>query len=197
MTPPTTDHLTSAPARPALARRFAGVADMARSLSVVLAFAFAVLFVGAGRALLFPSHRNGPSPVDYQTQVRLAASSAGTAFLAPPSLPRGWQATIAEVSPGAPVTLRVGFTLPGSGFVALVEQASPSLASSRSFCARQLGNAALCRTGRSISIGGRGWASTRDSRGQAALLLRQDRLTVVLISTVGPTPLRTLADRLS
>lgn len=178
-------------------RRFSGVADMIRSLGVVLVFAFVVLMIGAGRVLLFPGHRPVAAPVDFATQVRLASAAAGVGFLSPASLPPGWQAVSVELSPGAPVTLRIGFSLPGSGFVSMVQRATRSAGASRAFCAQQLRLATLCRAGRPVTIKGRVWTTGHDSQGEASLRDYANGLSVVLISTAGPAPLSSLADRLA
>lgn len=181
---------TSAPPAP---RRSAGIADMTRSLAVVLVFTFAVLLIGAGRVLLFPGPHPGPPPVQYVPEARIASTAAGIAFPVPAAPPAGWRPTSAEVSPpGTAVHLHVGFLTPGGGYVALEEEATATPAASIAFLRAQLG--APPRTGRrEVAVAGRSWTVRADVRGEAALSEFNGRLTIVLISTQGLGRLTTLA----
>lgn len=166
---------------------------MARSLSLVLAFTFVVLLVGAGRVLLLPGRQPGPPAVQYVPQVRLADNAAGRTLPAPTSLPRGWRATSALVYPTGPVHLHIGFQTAGGGFVGLDEEITATARASRAFLAGELGSGTLSGPGTRTLVAGTAWISREGVGGEKSFSRESGGVTEVLVSTAGVAPLRTLA----
>ncbi|HVA61034.1 MAG TPA: DUF4245 family protein [Mycobacteriales bacterium] len=185
----------SAGGEPARGRRgFETIADMGRSLGLVLAFTVVVLLAGAGRVLLFPGRHAGPPPVSYDTEVRVASRLAGVAMPAPARPPGGWTATSVRVTGGGPtpVHLHIGFTTPGAGYVALEEAAVTGSAGSAAFLTGELGPGAVTVRD-SVLVAGTGWRELRDTRAELALTRTAAGVTILVYGSTGLTDLETMA----
>lgn len=181
---------------PAARRRFAGAADMFRSLAVVLGFTLVVLLVGAGRVLIFPGRHAGPPAVQYIPDVRIASRVAGLTFPAPARLPAGWRATSVSLSPSGPVRLQLGLLTSSNGYVGITEQPTADPAAAAAFIAGQLGVRGGGPSLGSLTAAGRVWDRRRDSRGEAAATSTAGGLTVVVVSSGGWGPLLAVLTRL-
>lgn len=151
------------------------VADMVRSLGLVLLVVALALVLGPGRALLFPSRNERALPIDYRSVIEQAGLRAGLPLRAPAPLPAGWSPNAARVD-GArgSVTLHVGFVTPAKEYVALDE----AQRSAAAWVASVLGAPAR-DTGPATQPAG--WQLWRTNGGHEALV-REQRGVVVVVS---------------
>lgn len=171
------------------ARRRQTLADMARSLGLVLAV--------VGVVFLLAQPQRGASrrvrTVDFGADVRAVVGSAPYPVVAPTGLPTGWRATSSRASipelPGGPVGLHVGFVTPAGRYAALEESNAPP----EGFLVSLLSQGPTEGT---VDIAGQPWERRRDRDGQPALRRTVGGATVVLVGTAGLGELGTLAGSL-
>jgi hypothetical protein len=175
------------------------VADMGRSIVVVLICVFVVLLVGAGRVLLFPGRQQTPAAVTYRPEVALARQALHADLPAPGAVPAGWVVTSATVSgrPGSSgQRLVLGFATPGGNYAAEQAGAPRGVPRVRAFLAEVLGARGLAVHGR-LTVGGDVWQRRTDGHHDEVLTRTAEGITTVLLGTGGWPQLRTLAAALT
>lgn len=183
----------------AVARRKHGnetVADMARSLGLVLAFVLLFLLIGPSRELIFPTGPHGTTvkTVDAAAQVAAARQAAAYPVLAPRGLPAGWRPTSARVArapaaAGSSATLHLGYVTPRDRYLALEE------GDAAGFAAGQLGKGATSLT--EVEVAGQPWQQWRKASGELALSRTAEGRGVVLSGSADLAELRAFAASLA
>ena len=169
------------------------MADMVRSLALVLVVVVILLFIGPARALIFPG-RDKIAPVDYSSVVNGFRTVTGTAVVVPASLPKSWRANAANLTRGKSAhaaSMHIGWALPRSTFIELDETnggAQPLLRT-------VLGPAGDAVRG-SRSVAGVDWQVRRSQRGELALTGNVGGLFVVLTGNATDSDFATLASSL-
>ena len=181
-----------------MARRKHGdetVADMARSLGLVLGFVLLFLLIGPTRELIFPTgpHRTAVKTVDAAQQVAAAREVAAYPVLAPRDLPAGWRPTSARyaaapAAAGSSVTLHLGYVTPRERYLALEE------GDAAGFVAGTLGKGAQRLP--DLDIGGQPWQQWRTAAGELALSRTAGGRSVVITGSAGLDEVRTFAGSL-
>ena len=167
--------------------RFA-LADMARSLGLILVIIVALLFIGPARALIFPGKDRMPA-VDYTAAVAGFDDVSGSSAVVPIGLPSSWRANAANADniSGAP-HLHIGWAVPGTAFAGLDEGTGDPNALLRSVAGRD----ALERHG-STTIAGEMWSVRQSDRGETVLARNVSGTFVVITGNATDTQLRQLA----
>jgi len=173
-------------ARPQRAR-FA-LADMVRSLGLILVVIAALLFIGPARALIFPG-KDRMAPVDYTGAVTGFDDVAGSRAVVPDSLPSNWRANAAGVDniSSAP-HLHIGWAVPGTAFAGLDEGTGNANALLRSVTGRDSLNVRGTTT-----IGHNVWSVRRSDRGETVLTRNAGGTFVVITGNASDVQLRLLA----
>jgi hypothetical protein len=168
------------------------VADMGRSLGLVLAAILLLLLVGPARTLLFPGDNRQPA-VDYRDQVAGFARVAHTPALVPGRLPDGWRANGADltVSKQHGVHLHIGWGLPGDRYAGLDE----TDADGATLLRQVLGHRGLQVVG-TRGLGAEQWQVRRSQRGETALSRAFGPVTVVITGSASDAQLDLLASSL-
>lgn len=167
--------------------RFA-LADMARSLGLILVIIVALLFIGPARALIFPGKDRMPA-VDYTGAVSGFDDVAGSGAVVPSSLPSDWRANAASVDniSSAP-HLHIGWAVPGSAFAGLDESTSAATSLLRSVTGRQ-----SLQVRSTTTIAGAAWSVRRSDRGETVLTRNVNGTVVVITGNATDAQLRLLA----
>lgn len=171
------------------------VADMVRSLGLVMALVLAGLLLGPARELLFPteSRIREITVIDPNAEVAAAARAAEYDLVAPRGLPQRWRPTSARVlsgerTSGGTVGLQVGYVTPSEEYATVVESDGVDLLPD------QVGKGAEQLD--DVQIDGRRWQRWRTSRDELALTARDGRRTVVVTGSAPLVELRQLAGSL-
>lgn len=163
------------------------VADMVRSLGLVLAIVVVVFLIARPPA----STSQRVRVIDYSSDVAQARAAAPYGVLAPAGLSTRWRATSsrAEVpsagTPG-PVSLHIGFVTPADAYAAVAE----SNIEPTTFVADQTERAA---PDGSEQVAGTTWERRRAEGGALSLVLSGAGRTVVVTGTAGLDELHELA----
>jgi Protein of unknown function (DUF4245) len=177
---------------PAASRRLRqSVTDMGRSLGLMALVIAALLALGPGRTLLFPSGDVRPA-ADYSSQVSGFGQLAGTPALTPAGLPGSWRANASTLRhTTSTVRLHIGWAVPGERFAGLDEATGDPDSLVRSV----LGARGLTVAG-TATIGGVSWQRRVSDRGEQSLVRQAGRVTVVLTGSATDAELRLLAGSL-
>jgi hypothetical protein len=129
--------------------------------------------------------------VDPTSTIRLAAERADYTLVVPTDLPDGYRPTSArtdavDADEGAPITLEIGYVTPATEFAGFVISDDPSAEPVRSV----LGGA---REQGTVELGGATWTQSTTERGETALSLVQDGVTVLVSGSAGDKELETVA----
>ena len=167
--------------------RFA-LADMVRSLGLIVVIILALLFIGPARALIFPGKDRMPA-VDYTAAVKGFDDVTSSGAVVPSGLPPGWRANAANAEniSGAP-HLHIGWAVPGSAFAGLDEGTGDPNALLRSVA----GRGALQVRG-TTTITGATWSVRKSDRGETVLARNVNGTFVVITGNATNTELRLLA----
>ncbi len=165
------------------------VADMARSLGLVLGIVAVLLLIGPARTLVFPGS-DEQGPVDYDRQVAGFAKLAHTDALVPVSLPAGWRANAADLSTDrrTGTRLHIGWATPGDLFAGLDETDGDADALVRSVLGRRGTTVVGTR-----SLDGHEWQQRRSQRGELALTRSFGPVSVVVTGSATDEQLELLA----
>jgi hypothetical protein len=167
--------------------RFA-LADMIRSLGLMLVIILALLFIGPARSLIFPGKDRMPA-VDYAGAVTGFDDVAGSPAVVPSGLPSSWRPNAASVDniTSAP-HLHIGWAVPGTAFAGLDEGTGNANALLRSVVGR---DALEVRT--STTIAGEVWSVRRSNRGETVFARNVNGTFVVITGSAKDAQLRLLA----
>jgi hypothetical protein len=172
------------------------VADMARSLGLVLGSVVLILLIGPTRELIFPTgpHGTAVKTVDISRQVAAAREAAAYPVLAPRGLSARWRPTSARITVapsagGSSATLHLGYVTPRARYLALEE------GDATGFVADQLGRGP--RPLPTVEIGGSPWQQWRTASGELALTRTAQGRSVVLTGSAALDELRELAGSLA
>ena len=167
--------------------RFA-LADMVRSLGLILVVIVALLFIGPARALIFPGKDRMPA-VDYTAAIKGFDDVTGGHAVVPRGLPSSWRANAANVDniSSAP-HLHIGWAVPGTAFAGLDEGTGDANALLRSVAGRD-----ALRVRSSTTIAGESWSIRRSDRGETVLTRDVSGTFVVITGNASNARLRLLA----
>jgi hypothetical protein len=188
--------MTAPPAPPRTGHGRGSLADMARSLVVLV-----VIVLAAGSFILFrPKPQAPPHLVSYAGAVRDARAEAHYPVVGPTGLPSGWRATSARTATTAGVvTLHIGFLTPKGAYAALEESGGAADA----FLARTDVVGPGARPLAPVTVDGTTWQhyATGRATGQGtasgqALVLQGATSTVVVTGSAGVDELTVLARHL-
>jgi hypothetical protein len=129
--------------------------------------------------------------VDPASTIRVAADHADYSLVVPTDLPDGYRPTSArtnavDAGEGAPITLEIGYVTPTAEFAGFVVSDDPGAAAVRSV----LGGAQEDGT---VELGGATWTRSTTQRGEAALALVRDGVTVLVSGSASEKELETVA----
>ena len=113
--------------------------------------------------------------VDYARDVPLAREAADFELIAPPRLPRGWQATTVRFTPAPGAHWHLGVLTDERRYVGL-EQSRSSV---RSMVEEYVDESAT--RGRPADVAGKPWATYTDPGGDLALVRRAGTTTTVVV----------------
>lgn len=168
--------------------RFA-LADMGRSLGLVVVLVIVLLLIGPTRALILPSSKDRMPPVDYAGYVQGFNAVSSSPAVAPVGLPSSWRANAATVSHGTTSAhLHIGWAVPGSAFAGLDEGTGDPNALVRSVT----GPDGLHVLG-STTIDGQQWSVRRSDRGETVFARDVNGTFVVITGNASDAQLRELA----
>ena len=142
------------------------MADMVRSLALVLVVIVVLLLIGPARALIFPG-KDKMAPVDYSSVVAGFRQVTNSAAIVPVGLPSSWRANAANLTRGKAAhttSMHIGWALPGSRFIELDE----TNGAESSLVHTVLGSEGDAVRGSRV-IGGVDWQVRRSSRSELAL----------------------------
>jgi hypothetical protein len=165
------------------------MADMARSLGLLLVVIAALLFIGPARSLILPGSKDKMQPVDYTGYVRGFDELSSAPAVVPADLPTGWRAnagTLTHTSTSA--HLHVGWAVPGTAFAGLDE----GTGSSDALLRLVTGQASLQSRG-TTTIAGETWTVRRSSRGETTFTREANGVFVVVTGNATDAQLRLLA----
>lgn len=165
------------------------MADMGRSLGLVVGLIVLLLLLGPARTLLFPGDNRQP-PVDYRDQVAGFARVADVPAIVPASLPGSWRANAADltVSKRAGARLHIGWGLPGDRFAGLDETDGDVPALVRSVLGKRGERVRGTR-----DIAGARWEVRESQRGETALTRSFGAVTVIVTGSAHDDELAALA----
>lgn len=168
--------------------RFA-MADMARSLGLLLAVVAALLLIGPARSLILPSSKDKMQPVDYTGYVRGFNELSSVPAVVPAELPTSWRANAGDLT-HTPTSahLHVGWAVPGTAFAGLDE----GTGSSDSLLRLVTGSASLQARG-TTTIAGETWTVRRSSRGETTYTRDASGVFLIVTGNATDTQLRQLA----
>lgn len=170
--------------------RFA-LADMVRSLGLILVLIIALLFIGPARSLIFPGKDRMPA-VDYSGAVRGFDDVASSPAVVPAALPSSWRANATDVNNiGSAPHLHIGWAVPGTAFAGLDESAGTPDVLLRSVTGR-----ASLRVRGSTTIEGEVWLVRRSDRGETVFTRKVAGTFVVVTGNATDVQLRFLAESL-
>jgi hypothetical protein len=163
------------------------VLGLARALLPLLAIVLVVAWLRQPGGSEVPTVDPGPD-------LAYAARIAPYDLLAPTGLPAGWRATSSKVDAPqgegrTPVTLTVGYLTPAGKYAGLTE-------TDRRTADVQGADLAGATAAGSTRAGGRTWQRYRTTRGETALLLVADRLTLLITGSAPDEDLAALAGSL-
>jgi hypothetical protein len=170
------------------ASRFA-LADMFRSLGLLVVVIAVLLFIGPARSLILPGSRDRMPAADYTGAVHGFDEVAHSPAVVPVGLPSGWRANAADVSnlSSAP-RLHIGWAVPGTAFAGLDEGTGNPDALLRSVT----GHDGLVVRG-TTTIAGETWSLRRSDRGETVLTRDVNGTFVVITGNATDAQLRYLA----
>jgi hypothetical protein len=168
--------------------RFA-LADMVRSLGLIVVVSAVLLFIGPARSLILPSSADRYPAIDYSGYARGFADDAHTAAIVPSGLPSSWRANAGDVhSTASATTLHVGWAVPGERFAGLDEGVGePTAVFTNAISVDTL------TTSSTTAIGGRLWAVGKSPRHETVLVGHFGRVLVVITGNATDAELRLLA----
>ena len=168
--------------------RFA-MADMVRSLGLLIVIIAVLLFIGPARSLILPGGKDKMPAVDYSGDITGFDKVASAPALVPAGLPTNWRANAANVdnTSGSP-HLHIGWAVPGTAFAGLDEGTGDSNALLR----QVTGSASLPSRG-TTTIGGDTWTVRRSSRGETTYTRDVNGVFVIVTGNANDAQLRLLA----
>lgn len=171
--------------------RFA-LADMVRSLGLLVVVSAVLLFIGPARSLILPSNADRYPAVDYSGYVRGFVDDAHTAAIVPHGLSSSWRANAGALhTTAAATTLHVGWSVPGERFAGLDEGVGDPSAVFENSISRKSLTATSTTT-----IGGRQWSVGTSPRHETVLVGHFGRVLVVITGNATDAELHQLADAL-
>jgi hypothetical protein len=147
--------------------------------AMVLLVVVVLLFVGF-RALLAKQPERAVAAVDYRREVPAARKAADFALLAPPSLPRGWEATTVTFSDSPGSHWHLGVLTDENRYVGL-EQGDEPVSSMLTTYVDQ-----STTRGKPVTVGGQSWSTYTDAQDDLALVRREGRTTTLVVGHAVP-----------
>jgi hypothetical protein len=165
------------------------MADMVRSLGLLIVIVGALLFIGPARALIFPDSKDKMQPVDYTGYVSGFDKVSPAPALVPVELPSSWRANAASAdNTTASAHLHIGWAVPGTAFAGLDEGTGDSAALLRLVT----GGASLKSRG-TTTIAGVTWTVRRSSRNEMVFTRDVNGVFVIVTGNATGDQLRVLA----
>jgi hypothetical protein len=171
------------------------MADMGRSLGLMIALAAAVLLLTPARGLIFPDKANKMQPVDYSSELVGFRELTGVNALAPHSLPRSWRAnaaTLDHTDSQAGVSMHIGFVTSDGKYAGLDESTMPAQAE----LGQVLGDSGQKVLG-TTTIGGQEWQTRTSDRGEQAFTRTEGTILVIVTGNATNAELQTLCASLA
>ena len=166
------------------------MADMGRSLGLMILIAAAVLLLTPARGLVFPDKANKMQPVDYSSELTGWRELTGTSALAPSGLPKSWRANAASLDhtdPQAGISMHIGFVTADNKYAGLDE----STMSPQAELAAVLGDSGQKVTG-TLTIGGVTWQTRTSDRGERAFTRAAGKILVIVTGNATNAELQAL-----
>ena len=165
------------------------LADMVRSLGLLVVVTAVLFAIGPARSLIWPSSSDRYPRVDYSGYVRGFSDDARTAAIVPVALPASWRANAGDLhtTPSA-TTLHVGWAVPGELFAGLDEGVGDPPAVFRNAVGRD-----SLDTMSTTTIGGRPWSVGESPRHETVFVGHFGRVLVVITGNAADAQLRLLA----
>ena len=164
------------------------MADMGRSLGLIIALLAVILLLTPARGLVFPDKANKMQPVDYSSDVTGFRELTGTSALVPVGLPKGWRANAASLTHDASnlgVSMHIGFVTPDGKYAGLDESTMSTAVPA------VLGQRGGRVTG-AVTIGGVTWERRVSDRGEQALTRNVGKIEVIVTGNATDAELRLL-----
>ena len=167
--------------------RFA-MADMVRSLGLLLVVVAALLFIGPARSLILPSSKDKMPAIDYSGYVSGFNQLAAAPALVPSGLPASWRANAGKLEhTSTTVHLHVGWSVPGTAFAGLDE----GTGSPDTLLRNVTGSVSLQSRG-TTTIAGETWTTRRSSRGETTYTRDANGVFVIVTGNATDAQLRLL-----
>jgi len=168
--------------------RFA-MADMVRSLGLLVVVIAVLLLIGPARALILPGSKDKMPPVDYSGYVNGFNTLASAPALVPSRLPASWRANAGRLDhTSSTVHLHVGWAVPGTAFAGLDE----ATGSSDTLLREVTGSSSLRSRGTTM-IAGETWTVRRSGRGETTYTREANGVFVIVTGNATDAQLRLLA----
>lgn len=154
------------------------MADMGRSLGLMILIAAAVLFLTPARGLVFPDKANKMQPVDYSSELTGWRELTGVSALAPVGLPKSWHANAASLDhtdPQAGISMHIGFVTSDGKYAGLDE----STASAQVELGQVLGDSGQKVAG-TATISGVIWQTRTSDRGEQAFTRTAGKVLIIV-----------------
>lgn len=165
------------------------MADMVRSLGLLLVVIAALLFIGPARSLILPSSKDKMQAVDYSGYVSGFNDISSTPALVPSGLPTSWRANAGRLDHTATTAhLHIGWAVPGTAFAGLDE----STGSPAALLREVTGRSSLQSRG-TTTIAGEPWTVRQSSRGETTYTRDANGLFVIVTGNATDAQLRLLA----
>lgn len=171
--------------------RFA-LADMVRSLGLLVVVIAALLFIGPARSLVLPGSKDKMPAVDYGGYVAGFNELAAPPAVVPAGLPASWRANAGNLTHTATTAhLHIGWAVPGTAFAGLDEgTGSPDA------LLRLVTGAASLQSRGTTTIGADTWTIRRSTRGETVLTRDVNGVFVIVTGNATDAQLRLLAGSL-
>jgi hypothetical protein len=166
------------------------MADMGRSLGLMVLLAAAVLLLTPARGLVFPDKANKMQPVDYSSELSGWRALTGVSALAPAGLPKSWRANAASLDhsdPQAGFSMHIGFVTADNKYAGLEESTKLPQAE----LVDVLGDTGQKVTG-TATIGGEEWQRRTSDRGEQAFTRTSGKVLVIVTGNATQDELQTL-----
>jgi hypothetical protein len=165
------------------------MADMVRSLGLLLVVIAALLFIGPARSLILPGSKDKMPPVDYSGYVSGFNELASEPALVPSGLPSSWRANAGRLDhKSASVHLHIGWAVPGTAFAGLDEGTGAA-----NSLLREVTGAASLQSRGTTTIAGETWTVRRSSRGETTYTRDANGVFVIVTGNATDSQLRLLA----
>lgn len=164
------------------------MADMGRSLGLMIVIAAAVLLLTPARGLVFPDKADKMQPVDYSSELTGFRELTGTSAFAPIGLPTDWRANAASLTHDASrngVSMHIGFVTPDGKYAGLDESTMPAAVP------MVLGQRGSSVTG-AVTIGGVTWERRVSDRGEQAYTRSAGKIQLIVTGNATTAQLQLL-----